>query len=312
LGIHGYLLALEGGGTRSQAALFNSDGNLLGMFESSDVNTNFVPFDLARRAIFSAVRGALTAAGVNANEVGHFASSLVAAGFRAETFLELCPKAQICFYGEKDVIFARAGFYRPHGVAVVAATGATVWGIRQDNGRQAAFGGWGSLLGDEGSAYALGLLGLRNAARAYEGRCADTTRMVEALCEHFHLNYETFHEELVRLAYHPPLNRAEIAGVAKVVTKLAGEGDALALRIAQKVAADLAALAIHAMHSLFQSAEQFDVVVAGGLINAGDLILAPLKAALGDEFPLARFHIGDEQPAVALGKLAFFDLYEKA
>lgn len=307
-----YLLALEGGGTRSQAVLLDQHGEMHSLVESKEVNTNFVPYELARQAILSAVSGVLTAAGVKGDEVNHFASSLVAAGFGVETFRQLCPNAKVRFYGEKDVVFARAGFYRPHGVAVVSATGATAWGVRQDDGRQVAFGGWGSLLGDEGSAYAMGLLGLRNAVRAYEGRCDISTRLPEAVSAHFDLNFENFHPELVLLAYQKPLNRAEIAGVAKVVTRLAVEGDPLALRITLKVSEDLAALAIHAIRSLFQPAEAFDVVIAGGLINAGELVLAPLKRSLTEEFPLARFNIGDEQPAVALSKLAFFDLHQEA
>jgi N-acetylglucosamine kinase-like BadF-type ATPase len=304
----GYLLALEGGGTRSQAALMDAAGRLVQIHDASDVNTNFVSTEQAQQAVLSAVRGVLESAGVSGKAVGLVASALVGAHFGPETLGALLPEAVFRHYSERDVIFARAGIYHPHGIAVVAATGATAFGVRLDDGREVFMGGWGALLGDEGSAYALGLLGLRAAARAYEGRLSASTRLVEAVCQHFGLHEATFRQELVALAYQKPLSRAEIAGLAAGVTRLAGEGDRVAAHLTAKVAGDLAALGLHACRRLFEEYETFDLVIAGGLANAGDLILGPLQKGLAQEFPQARFMIGREQPAVALGRLALFDL----
>jgi N-acetylglucosamine kinase-like BadF-type ATPase len=302
------LLALEGGGTRSQAAILDFDGQVVRISASADVNTNFTTFQAAEEAVLSAVSGVLQQARLPGESITHCVSALVGPRFGPELLGKLIPYARYHYYGERHVVFARAGIYRPHGVAVVAATGATSWGIRGDDGRQVAFGGWGSLLGDEGSAYAAGLLGLRTAVRAFEGREPDSTHLVEAVCQHLGLTLETFHPELVRLAYQKPLSRAEIAGLAVVVTRLAAEGDAPAVRIMAKVANDLANLALHAARQLFSPEESFDVAAAGGLLNAGDMLLNPLRAGLAYEFPHARLIVGIEAPAVALGRLAIHDI----
>ncbi len=304
----GYLLSLEGGGTRSQAALLDFSGRLLQTSQSSDVNTNFVPYEIAQRAVLSAVEGVLEAAGVTGRQVSHFVCALVGPRFGAETFGELCPNAVYHYYRERDVIFAQAGIYRPHGVAVVAATGATAFGVRRDDGREVMFGGWGSLLGDEGSAYALGLAGLRAAARAFEGRESAPTGLVSAICNHFGIAEGNFHREMIYLAYQKPLSRADVAGVAATVSALAAAGDELALRLTRKVADDLANLALHAARRLFSPAERFDMVVAGGITRAGDLLLGELRRRLAAEFPLAFFQIGSEAPALAIGRLALADL----
>jgi N-acetylglucosamine kinase-like BadF-type ATPase len=304
----GYLLALEGGGTRSQAALLDGAGRLLQLAEASEVNTNFVPFEQARQAVLSAVQDVLGAAGVRGEEVSLLALALVGARFGADTFGSLLPNTAVRQYTEREVIFARAGIFSPHGVGVVAATGATAFGVRLDDGQQVFLGGWGSLLGDEGSAYALGLQGLRCAARSYEGRLVEPTRLVEAVCEHFNLHQDRFRKELVELAYQKPLSRAEIAGLAPVITRLAALGDAEAAHLTAETARDLADLARHACQALFTPEEAFDLVIAGGLVNAGELILAPLCGMLAGEFPHARFLVGCEQPAVALGKLALFHI----
>lgn len=298
-----YILSLEGGGTRSQAALLDMDGNVLHLSASTDVNTNFVAWDAAREAVLRAVSGVLDVAGISGERVAHFVSALIGPKFGAEVFGALLPNATYHYYNERDVVFARAGIYRPHGISVVAATGATASAVRADDERQATVGGWGTLLGDEGSAYAAGLLGLRAAVRAYEGRLDAPTGLVEAVCAHFNVPLATFQRDLVHLAYQKPLSRAEIAGFAAVVARLAPTGDAAAARIMQKVATDLSALMLHVTRKLFVPEETFDVAAAGGLLNAGEIIVAPLRDALTQEFPHARFTIGTEEPAVALGRL---------
>jgi len=306
-----FMLALEGGGTRSQAAILDFKGRCLQISDSADVNTNFTSHQAAEEAVLSAISGVIRQAGISGEDITHFASALVGPRFGPELLGKILPHASYRYYGEREVVFARAGIYRPHGVAVVAATGATSWGVRNDDGRQIAFGGWGSLLGDEGSAYAAGLLGLRLAVKAYEGRASSPTRLVEAICQHLGLTRETFHSGLVHLAYQKPLSRAEIAALASVVTGLAAQGDALALRIVAKVAGDLAALALHAARQLFTAEESFAVAAAGGLLNAGAMIVDPLRLGLEREFPRARLVIGSEAPAIALGKLAISNLLNK-
>jgi N-acetylglucosamine kinase-like BadF-type ATPase len=299
-----YILALEGGGTRSQAALLTRDGEVLQSGEAGDVNTNFTSLEQARQAVLSAASSVLNGAGVNGAEIDLFVSALVGPRFGAEVFGDLCPHARFLYFTERDVVFARATIYHPHGIGLVAATGATAFGIRADDGRQVFCGGWGSLLGDEGSAYAIGLMGLRTAARAFEGREPGPTRLVEALRSHFGLREETFRQDLVHLAYQKPLSRAEIAGLAVVITRLAQQEDSAALRICAKAAGDLAELGLHAARQLFQPEEVFQVVTAGGMTTAGELLLGSFQQGLAREFPRAELHIGTEPPAAALGRLA--------
>lgn len=306
-----YTLAIEGGGTRSQAALLLSNGEVIQTSQGGDVNTNFTSLEQSRQAVLSAATLVLQTSGIPGEAVSLFTLALVGPRFGQDVFGGLCPNARFLHFSERDVVFARAGIYRPHGIGLVAATGATAFGMRADDGRQAFFGGWGSLLGDEGSAYAMGLSALRAAARAYEGREIGPTRLIETLCEHLGLRLESFRPDLVHLAYQKPLTRPEVGSLAVLVTRLAGEGDVLALRICKETASDLATLCLHAAHHLFAPDDKFDVVVAGGLTQAGGLVLDVLEQRLAVEFPRAIFHIGSEAPAPALGRLALFTIFQE-
>lgn len=302
-----FLVCLEGGGTRCQAALLDMTGRVLATSQSTSVNTNFVSLQAAHAAALSAVTQVLGAAAVPGERVTHFASALVVTRFGPELFGAVIPNAQYLTYTERDVIFARSGLYLPHGVAVVAATGATAWAVRADDGREVVAGGWGSLLGDEGSAYDVGLRMLRAATRLFEGRINAPSRIVEALCERFGLDHSTFRSGLCDVAYQKPLTRAEIGGLAPITTQLAREGDAVALEIVERVALDLADLTLFAAQRLFAPQETFDVAAAGGLFNAGALIVEALAQRLSGAFPRARLVIGVEEPAIALGHLVLHD-----
>lgn len=305
-----YIISLEGGGTRSQAAVLSLDGQVLQVVNAGDVNTNFTTTRHAQESVLHAVNTALTQAGVSGEQVLYFATSLVAAHFGAETFGELCPNACYHYYGERDVVFARAGIFRPHGIALVAGTGATAFAQRSDDGRKVSLGGWGALLGDEGSAYHLGWLGLRAAVLAYEER-GEPTRLFEALCQHFNLSRENFQHEMIWLAYQKPLSRVEVAGVAALVTRLAKEGDAVCLRLTEQVVEDLGSLMLHAARRLFRPEEAFHVAIAGGLVNAGELLLAPLRTRLTAAYPRATLLVGLEEPAVALGRLEVYRIAQQ-
>lgn len=300
-----YLMALEGGGTRSQAVLVDRGGAVLGTGRGRDVNTNFTTPEAARESVRVAVRDALADSRVDPRQVRVLASALVGPRFGPETFGDLLPNAVYDYFGEGEVVFARAAIYRPHGVALVAATGATAWARRADDGRRVSCGGWGSLLGDEGSAYALGVRLLRAAGRACEGRNPRPTRIPQALANHFGFDPADFRNGMVERAYHPPLTRSEIAALAPIATRLAAEGDELAASLVARTANDLAGLAVYTAQALFRENEHFDLVVAGGMTRAGDLILDPLRRAFRAAFPQVLLQVGEEDPALALAKLAW-------
>jgi N-acetylglucosamine kinase-like BadF-type ATPase len=303
-----FLVAVEGGGTRTQAALFDPDGRLLHTADAADVNVNFTTPERAVASIVASMTDTLRLAGVAPEEVGWAAYALVTAREVAQAALrQACPAAALLPYREPDVVFARARHYRPHGVAVVAGTGATAWAMRRGEGWSVSLGGWGSLLGDEGSGYALGLAGLRTVAKAWEGR-ESPTALVDAARRFFSLDRPDLKETLIQLVYRKPLSRAEIAAFAAEVVRTATADDAVANRLVAATVEDLADLALHAARRSFSAAEPFVVAVAGGLLNAGDVVLGPLRQKITAAFPCATVVTGTEEPAVALGRLALYDL----
>ncbi len=150
------------------------------------------------------------------------------------------------------------------GVAVIAGTGSMAFG-RTPDGRTARAGGWGYLLGDEGSGYALALAALRAVARMTDQR-GPATRLCHSLLKHLALKQP---QDLVTAVYGGGLNRPALAALAPLVLEAAEAGDEVASAIVQKGAEQLA-LAAAAVVQQLKLTSPLPVALAGGLLLASE------------------------------------------
>ena len=160
------------------------------------------------------------------------------------------------------------------GILLIAGTGSIAWG-RGEDGRTARVGGWGHLLGDEGSGYALGLGALRAAARAHDGRGPET-RLLRRVLEHTGLDSP---EALI--AWAATASKAAIAALAPLVASAAAEGDAVARTLVDEAARELAGHAAALHRRLGPWSAPPPIALAGGLLAPGRPLRPAVVAALG-------------------------------
>jgi len=149
------------------------------------------------------------------------------------------------------------------GIAVVAGTGSFACG-RNANGQWARSGGWGHLMGDEGSAYCVARKGLEAAARALDGRGPETT-LADALFEAIGAKDRS---GMVQAVYGRQSDRRWLASLAKVVVATADAGDLVAVAIMNEAATELARLCGAVADQLQEGPSQshLPIVLAGGLL----------------------------------------------
>jgi N-acetylglucosamine kinase-like BadF-type ATPase len=168
-----------------------------------------------------------------------------------------------------------AGTPEGWGLAVVAGTGSMAYG-RSADGRTARAGGWGYLLGDEGSGYALAVAGLQAIARAADER-GPATRLTEHFLQHLGLRQAS---ELVAVIYRGGWDRTRLAALAGLVMETAGEKDEVAERLVELAAQALALTAATSVRKLGFSGE-VPFALAGGLLVSSasyrELFLATLS-----------------------------------
>jgi N-acetylmuramic acid 6-phosphate etherase len=280
------VLGIDGGGTHT-VALFAQYcvGNaekwtLLGRGEAGPSNVQAVGDERACRAVDEAVEKAFRAAGVSRRPVQAACLGLAGAGRPEEQerirswALRIGLAASIEVTADATLLLA-AGTPQGWGVAVIAGTGSMALG-RAPDGRTARAGGWGYLLGDEGSGYALALAALRAVARMADQR-GPKTHLADRFMSHLGLKQP---QELIGAIYGGGLTRTALAALAPMVFEAADIGDEIAGAIIHK-GADQLAVAVAAVARQLKLASPFPLALAGGLLLASESYRARLLQALG-------------------------------
>jgi N-acetylglucosamine kinase-like BadF-type ATPase len=226
------VLGVDGGGTTTVAWLAETDsGRVVGRGVAGPSNAKAVGPDAARAALDAAREAAFSDAGLAPASVA--AACLGLAGFDRPDDRALLTgwvegwARRILTVNDAELVLA-AGTPEGWGIAVIAGTGSICVGKAPD-GTTTRAGGWGHIIGDEGSAYGVAIEALRRLARRHDGR-DPTDGQDEALAEEVcrALGVETV-AQLVSAVYAPGMDRARLAAVGPAVVRAADRGAPLAL-----------------------------------------------------------------------------------
>lgn len=163
------------------------------------------------------------------------------------------------------------------GVLVLAGTGSMAWGKTAD-GHEARTGGWGPLLGDEGSGFDIGRKALAAALMAGDGR-GPATLLQDTLPAA--LGVADARAAVSFLGTLPQASRSRVAGLVPAVMDTASQGDTVALGLVERAASDLV-LHVEAVMSRLGLSPESPVSYAGGCFRAPlllDAFLAGLACA---------------------------------
>ncbi len=194
-----------------------------------------------------------------------------------------------------------AGAPQRTGIVVVSGTGSVAYGV-DATGKTARSGGWGYLLGDEGSAYWLGHAAVRRGIRAADGRGPATT-LGDLVSEKLGLEVPA---GLVEWFYDEDHARHRVAELASLVEEAAVDGDEAADELLDQAAFHLASAA-RAVARQLSFAGDFPLVLAGGAFRACPSLYRRIEERL--ELPPARLVRLDVEPARGAVALAL-DLLE--
>jgi N-acetylglucosamine kinase-like BadF-type ATPase len=167
-----------------------------------------------------------------------------------------------------DMVIAHAGALgRRPGVLALAGTGSCILGIGP-GGRLVKVGGWGPVYGDEGSAYRIGQMSLRAAARAFDGFGPETV-LVAALKNALKIN--DFRETLGRV-YVEKMEPREVAALSRVAYEAAESGDVVAHQIFVQAGEELAEGVMVAARQLDLPTGELLVSYQGSVFEACNIV----------------------------------------
>lgn len=279
------LLGIDGGGSRTRAALADEHGRVVGRGTAGPANLHVVGLTRAVEAVETAIRAARRDAELPETiPIAIACLGLAGAGRlddreRLQVALAARQLAErIILVSDIELVLA-AGCPAGWGIALVSGTGSICLG-RAPDGRTARAGGWGFLLGDEGSGLAVALRALRLATQTADGR-ADAEELLRAALTFWELDAPERLIDLVQARLRETPH--ELAGFAARVLELAAAGEASAGTIVDEAATDLARHVLAVQERL--GLEAAPLALGGSLLCQSALLrerlLARLPASLG-------------------------------
>ncbi|MEM7726205.1 MAG: BadF/BadG/BcrA/BcrD ATPase family protein [Cyanobacteria bacterium P01_A01_bin.45] len=281
-----HILGIDGGGTKTICVVMDEQRHILGRGEAGSSNYQIVGINTAKKSIESAMNQAvLTALKFPDNIIYNLknkitinAISLGLAGVGRSRDIKVIKnivrdlqtsnslpiiwdvKPHNIIISHDALISLVGGIGDDLGIVVACGTGSIVFGKNQQ-GKTKRVGGWGNILGDEGSAYQIAVSGIKAVLKAYDGR-GEKTYLTAAFKNH--LGLESV-EDLIEIVYQSGWSVKDIAALAVVVDNAAVNRDAIANRIIDNAVEELVKSVYVVVDELFQPGDNIEIVTTGSL-----------------------------------------------
>jgi len=275
-----YVVGVDGGGTKTEYVLLDLSGNIIGRTRGENTNIQIIGAEKLKERLTAGFDTLLHSSNVSIDKVAQLFLGLAGAGRVAEqdqirTLFDGTPFAGKITV-DSDAMVALAGaFGTAPGIIIISGTGAICFGKGVD-GKIARSGGWGYLLGDEGSGYYIGRAAIIAALKDLDGR-GDKTKLRKELEQHFKLSSI---DKIIPLVYQNKIDRVAIANLAPIVFEMAEQGDAIAADIIRKTGQELGILARAVAQQLNFENDEVKVALVGSVFKQKELLINEISKEL--------------------------------
>jgi N-acetylglucosamine kinase-like BadF-type ATPase len=300
---HTYFLGVDGGASKTAALVTDESGEPLGDGLAGPSNHLRVGIETAARNIERAVNKALVAADVTSREIVWAYCGIAGADHPAhrqevvDSLSIFFPRGNFTVDNDARIALTGAVGYGG-GIVVIAGTGSVAFG-RNEEGDEWRAGGWGPILGDEGSGFGIARDALAAILRAYDGR-GPATRMTDMLREEWNMKPE----DVPRFVYAPTTHTDDIARFGKLAIEAAEAGDEVALKILNEGGRQLGDCVVAVGRRLNMRDTAFPVSYTGGAFSAGPLLLDPMREVILAAAPKATIAPPEKTPVQGAAMMA--------
>jgi len=266
-----YIIGIDGGGTKTTSVLCALDGAILAEAQGAPSNFQIIGIERASHTIFDLIKACCHSVGCSISQIGAVVAGLAGAGRPGDKqsmydgIMDLALKQNLSINNlviESDARIALEGaFSGKPGLIVIAGTGSIVFG-KDEHEKIYRAGGWGRLIGDEGSGYAIGRQSFRAVARSLDDKRAKT-KLTVLFDKKYGLNSQ---ETLIDSLYK---DNFDIASVTPVVIEAASKGDKVARNILDSAAlelVDLIEITLKKMNVKIKNPSKRPLALTGGTL----------------------------------------------
>ncbi|MCX7985057.1 MAG: hypothetical protein N3A63_09175 [Bacteroidetes bacterium] len=297
-----YVIGIDGGGTKTTAVLCTLKGIIAATANGGPTNVNVVGVDQTAHTLAHLINQCCLTVRCSISEIGAIVAGIAGAG--DPTLQERIVNDVNGFFGEHIPLFIEndarialeSAFKSSNGILIAVGTGSVFYGKVKNN--IVCVGGWGKLLGDEGSGWWLGREVLRAVLAEYDGIGEQTLCTTLIATQH----NASSRNAIIDLVYR---HSFDIASLAPLVLQAATQKDPIALSILNR--------GCHALvHTLrltlkllqWKSKEKLPCVLIGSLVAKKNIYSQLLRSEIQKSFPYLTIIKPKHSPAVGAARLA--------
>jgi N-acetylglucosamine kinase-like BadF-type ATPase len=305
----GYIIGVDGGGTKTIAALSDLNLKILKIAKTGPSNLRNKGVEEAVLNISKAILEVIK--GIKEKNILSIFIALAAVEEEFKSEKEKIkreilknPKISKALRGKIEIVSDqvaafRAGTDEKDGVVLITGTGSVCHGWRGK--KEEKTGGWG-WANDEGSGFWAGQKGYQAIFKELDGR-SKKTKITKSLFKEWKLKNK---EDLMKKIYGKDSIR-NISLISKTVDKASQMGDKVARKILEEAGEELSILAISVIKRLNFHNKKFPLVLIGAMFKS-KIILNKLKKEIKKLAPRAEFIFPKEEPVIGAIKLAIENL----
>ena len=290
-----YYLGIDGGGTKTEFALSDSNGKIVCRLFMDGCNPNTVGIENAKRIIEDGV--VQVCKDVPLSSVVVYAGI---AGCASESYADeikiMLEKMSFaaCDVGSDNNNIVAAGLGDNEGITMILGTGICAYVVKKEETKRIA--GWGYLFDNGGSSFHIGRDAINAYFSAYDGSGEETT-LVQRIKETFSYS----NSEFLKYLYNG--GNKLVSSYAMYVFEEAEKGDRVSIAILKKHIAEIARLVRASLSHFSTYNERIPIILGGGLTNQ-KLLLPYLTDELGNDIKKCNIQVLDVPPVNGALELA--------
>ena len=271
-----YIIGVDGGATKTEAVAYSLEDQELGQGYSDSGNLN-LDFDMAVKNIINAIQQCINSVKEQGRKGECLGIYLGIAGIevsdnieKVETLLQEDFHCKVQALHDSELAHA-AILKGEDGIITISGTGSVSYGLCK--GKQARTGGWGHILGDEGSGYNIALEAFKRMT-IEEDSGSVRSELTQTIMSKLNLNQVNDIKGFIYSA-----SKREIAAYAPIVVGLAKAAEINSLNILQQAGKELAIMT-ERLYKKLGINESINIGVNGSILSKVEIVREEFRHCL--------------------------------